>query len=171
MTHDELVNLIRAGVRSTGGTWADFGAGDGNFTRALRELVGDAATLYALDKDRHALNGQPRDVKTVVADFTQALPALPLFDGLLVANALHFVRWNQAEAFARIAKTLTAGGTFLIVEYETSSGHPVWVPNPIPFAKFSHMAAQLGWTEIEQVGVRESPRDGHKMYAARAVVG
>ncbi|HLV37010.1 MAG TPA: hypothetical protein VKY59_17935, partial [Spirillospora sp.] len=58
MNHAEMVALIRAGVESSRGLWADFGAGAGNFTRALRELVGPEAVIYAIDRDRHALRSQ-----------------------------------------------------------------------------------------------------------------
>lgn len=49
---DELKTLIRGGIASSGGTWADFGAGAGNFTLALRDLLGAEATRYAIDRRR-----------------------------------------------------------------------------------------------------------------------
>ena len=56
MDHNDHVNLLRPANLPQGGAYADFGAGSGAFTLALRELVGLAATIYVVDKDRVALN-------------------------------------------------------------------------------------------------------------------
>src|SRR6266542_2325007 len=55
MDHADHVNLLRPANLPLGGTWADFGAGSGAFTLALRELIGADAVIYAVDKDRGAL--------------------------------------------------------------------------------------------------------------------
>jgi precorrin-6B methylase 2 len=52
MDHSDHVNLLRPANLPFGGTWADFGAGTGAFTLALRELVGPHANIYAVDKDQ-----------------------------------------------------------------------------------------------------------------------
>ena len=57
MDHNDHVNLLRLANLKPGGTYADFGAGSGAFTLALRELVGLDATIYAVDKDKSALRG------------------------------------------------------------------------------------------------------------------
>jgi ubiquinone/menaquinone biosynthesis C-methylase UbiE len=46
-----MVALIRGGVAEPGGIWADLGAGTGNFTWALAELLGLSATVHAIDRD------------------------------------------------------------------------------------------------------------------------
>ncbi len=51
MDQGEMVALIRAGVPPAGGVWADLGAGTGNFTLALAEILGPTATIYALARD------------------------------------------------------------------------------------------------------------------------
>ena len=56
MNHSDHVNLLRPANLSEGGTWADFGAGNGAFALALRELIGADATIYAVDKNRTSLN-------------------------------------------------------------------------------------------------------------------
>src|SRR5690348_10132876 len=108
MEHAEMVELIRGGVPSPGGMWADLGAGTGNFTRALRELLGPGGTLYAVDRDGRAVRAlgdlavQPgAAVIPRQADIAQPL-RLPPLDGALVANALHFIR-DQPAALALIA--------------------------------------------------------------------
>lgn len=164
MTHDELVNLIANGIPQTGGTWADFGAGRGNFTRALRDLVGTHATIYAIDRDQRALFGQGDDIHTITADFTQPID-LPPLDGLLVANALHFIR-DQRKVIQQLAGYLRPGGVFLLVEYDVRLPRG-YIPFPLPYARFEHLATALGWQAIERVGARQSPSSGTVMYAAK----
>src|SRR3712207_757173 len=111
--HAEMVALIRNGVPAGGGTWADLGAGSGNFTRALAELLGPGSTIFAVDRNAWlitqlsaALARVPSQT-TIVAklgDFTGPLE-LPPLDGILMANALHFVR-DQAGTLERVAANL-----------------------------------------------------------------
>ena len=60
MNHHDHIDLLRAGVSSTGGVWADFGSGTGAFTLALAELLGAAGETYSIDKDTTALREQKR---------------------------------------------------------------------------------------------------------------
>src|SRR5512133_388199 len=61
MKHNEHVDLLRPAHLPSGGTWADFGAGSGAFTLALREFIGPDAEIYAVDKDRSRLAELERD--------------------------------------------------------------------------------------------------------------
>ena len=100
MDHTDHVNLLKPADLPFGGIWADFGAGSGAFTLALRELVGPHADIYAVDKDRRSLDqleklhrekfGTSQSLHTVRADFTGAI-SLPPLDGIVMANSLHFV--------------------------------------------------------------------------------
>src|SRR4029079_1032936 len=60
--HADHVRLLRDGVTS-GGTWADLGAGTGAFTLALAELVGPTGEVIAVDRDRGALRELERTVR------------------------------------------------------------------------------------------------------------
>jgi len=51
----DAVALIREAVPRAAGTWADLGAGDGTFTRALARLLGLNSRIYAVDRDAQAL--------------------------------------------------------------------------------------------------------------------
>ena len=51
MDRAEMIELIRGGVPGAGGVWADLGAGTGNFTWALRELLGTHGLIYSVDRD------------------------------------------------------------------------------------------------------------------------
>ena len=104
MNHTDHVNLLRRGVSPTGGVWADFGSGTGAFTLALAELLGPTGKIYSVDKDRGALRTQERAMQAqfpqttvhyLTADFTQPLD-LPLLDGIVLANALHFQKLQHA---------------------------------------------------------------------------
>ena len=56
MNHADHVQLIEAGIeRNSGGIWADFGAGSGAFTLALRDIAGPDIDLIAIDRDRASL--------------------------------------------------------------------------------------------------------------------
>ncbi len=101
MNHSDHVNLLRPAALSPGGTWADFGAGSGAFTLALRELVGPKAVIYAIDKDRGSLRelerefrarfGDAANLHILPADFARPVE-LPPLDGALMANSLHYFR-------------------------------------------------------------------------------
>ena len=163
MTHEEMVDLIRAGIPETGGFWADFGAGRGNFTQALRDCVGLTASLYAIDRDAGALRAH-QDAETIVADLTQPITNLPLLDGILIANALHFVR--QQESTLRLLSTyLRHGGKLVFVEYDVQWPRS-YIPFPLPFTRFLKMANTAGFEAVQQVGARLSPSSGVVMYAA-----
>jgi ubiquinone/menaquinone biosynthesis C-methylase UbiE len=170
-------NLISGGIERTGGVWADFGSGTGIFTRELRGLLGPTSTLYSIERKAHDLDEQQRsmaalyprtDIHYLQADFTQQL-SLPPLDGILMANALHFVRFEQqAAVLARIAAYLRRpGGRFILVEYNARSGNP-WVPYPIDLEAFKLLAEQAGLAEPVMLAAFPS-RFMREMYAALAL--
>jgi SAM-dependent methyltransferase len=169
-----MIALIRAGVPPGNGLWADLGAGTGNFTQALRALLGPDSTIYALDRDAKAIAAQRSsaemtagaEIRPVQADFTRPLD-LPPLDGVLMANALHFVR-DQATVLAHVAGYLRPAGRFLLVEYDVPSPMP-WVPFPVPPERFEALARQAGLSVPQVIGSRRSPSTGIRMYAAVAL--
>jgi ubiquinone/menaquinone biosynthesis C-methylase UbiE len=157
MNHRDHVNLLRPANLLPGGLWADFGAGTGAFTLALRKLVGPEAEIYALDRDRSRLGklerahrsrfgSHPqaeRQLHLVHADFTQALD-LPPFDGILMANSLHFYK-DKERLLRHIRSFLKPEGLFLLVEYNADAGNP-WVPHPLSFETFRSLALRAGYS-------------------------
>ena len=138
MEQEEAVALIGAAVTDVGGTWADLGAGTGTFARALASLIGPSGVVYAVDRDAHALRTlgrAPHDaasaaIRTVVDDFTEAVE-LPPLDGVVLANALHFVPYaDQARVLRQVALYLAQRGPIIVVEYERRVANP-YVPFPI----------------------------------------
>ncbi len=161
MDHADHVGLLRPAVTTSGGTWADIGAGQGAFTLALADLLGPGASIVAVDRDAGALAANARAVAgrfpattltTLVADLRGPLE-LPLLDGLVAANSLHFVaRAEQPATIVRLAGHLRPGAPFVVVEYDADRGNP-WVPHPFSAAAWPALAASAGL-----VGAREVAR-------------
>ena len=144
LEHDDLVALIRDGVEGArGGRWADLGAGEGAFTRALAELVGPAAHIVAVDRDADALRALDSRFEARVADFTKPLDLRDL-DGAVMANSLHFVR-DREPVLRAVHDMLKPHGKLIVVEYGTNKGNP-WVPYPFTYQRWEAMAARAGFT-------------------------
>lgn len=173
----EMIALIRGGVPAgglAGGTWADLGAGTGNFTSALRSLLAPTSAIYAVERDADSLRRlhatlarEPIGafVHGLHADFTRPLD-LPPLDGVLMANSLHFNR-DQATVLARVAGYLRPGGRLVLVEYDLRVPRP-WVPFPVPFARFEKLATAIGLRAPVIVGTRKAAWSDRVMYAAAA---
>jgi SAM-dependent methyltransferase len=156
--HNDHVGLIRESVSGTGMTWADLGSGRGAFTLALADLLGPGGTIFSVDRDRAALRDQARSmaaqfptvmVHQVVADFTDELP-LPTLDGVIMANALHFVR-DKLPVVRRIRERLRPGGRFVLVEYDADDGNR-WVPHPVSARRWELLANEVGFAETRVIG-------------------
>jgi hypothetical protein len=98
----------------------------------------------------------------VAADFTRPLD-LPPLDGLVMANALHFVRQKEA-AVTGLRGYLKPGGRWLLVEYNTDRGN-LWVPHPLSFATWVALAGRCGFAHTELLATRPSRFLG-EIYAA-----
>jgi len=172
---DEAVALIEDAVGERGGVWADLGAGEGTFTRALVELLGPNSRVYAVDQDPAAVAALARWSKSapgvvpVEADFSRpfSLPHMedtPL-DGILLANALHFVRDAQA-VLARLVTLLRPGGRVVLVEYDRRASSR-WVPYPIPITRLPALASAAGLSTLKVTATRPSEYQGI-LYTAAA---
>jgi ubiquinone/menaquinone biosynthesis C-methylase UbiE len=175
----DAVGLLSSAIHTRGGTWADLGAGDGVFTRALAEVLGAGSRIYAVDRDAPALAALERwatrsthDVVTVTADFTRPfeLPDLgdAKLDGLLLANSLHFVRDADA-VLARLVESLKRGGDVVLVEYDRR-GASRWVPYPVSSRQLSALAGAAGLSPFEVTAALPSAFGG-ELYAAVARKG
>jgi ubiquinone/menaquinone biosynthesis C-methylase UbiE len=175
MEQSEMVALIRGGVSDPGGVWADLGAGTGNFSWALAELIGPQGKIYAIDRDAKAIRQLHQRISQAdpgaaiipqQADLTFPLD-IPTLDGVLMANALHFIH-DQPAALALVAGYLRPGGHLLIVEYDLRTPVP-WVPFPVSFAHLEQLVAQAGFEPPIEIGRRLSPSSGVAMFAALAL--
>ena len=153
MDHQDHVDLLRPAGLTSGASFADLGAGSGAFTLALRELVGLSADIYAVDRDQNRLNllkqahrsrfGSVENLYPVPGDFTHDLD-LPLLDGVLMANSLHFFK-DKEKVLRYVGSYLKPGGTLLLVEYNVDRSNP-WVPHPLSFEIFRELAPRAGFS-------------------------
>lgn len=179
MDTEQATELIRSGVPASGGTWADFGAGTGAFSRALAALLGPGGRVLAVDRDAEALRGldaardsgsEARGGAEIVAvrgDFRdlegiRELAGTPL-DGALFANSLHFAA-DAERVLRETARRLAPGGRIVVVEYDGRAPSR-WVPYPIPRDAMAALAARAGLAVPRVVGERPS-RYGGLLYAA-----
>lgn len=174
-----IMGVARGADAAIRGTprWADLGAGHGTFTQALAMLLGQGARVHAVDRDVAAyaallaLAGRRPSGAVIVpalADFADARAwetlGLRDLDGVLLANALHFVPASQqGVVLARVAGALRPGGALLLVEYEGRSPSP-WVPHPVSQARLQALVP-AGWARPQTVGARGSMFGG-SIYAA-----
>ena len=171
MDHRDHVHLLRKGIPGQGGIWADLGSGTGAFTLALAELLGSQGRIYSVDKDSDALRQQEQamrqfapaiQVTYIAADFTRPLN-LPILDGVVMANSLHFVR-KKDEVLQRVAGYLRPGGRLLVVEYNTDRGN-MWVPYPFSFDTWQQLASKNGFVGTQLLERRPS-RFLNEIYSA-----
>jgi len=147
--------LLTKAVPRQAGDWADLGAGDGTFSRALARRLESGSRIYAVDRDRAAiasLEGLASDSVEVIpvsGDFTRdlQLPGVGAgeLSGMLFANALHFVP-NPDVVLARLLSWLRPGGRVVIVEYEGRRPSR-WVPFPISAERLREIVAGLGLSQ------------------------
>ena len=155
MNHSDHVRLLQNGIPTLAGTWADFGSGAGAFTLALADLLGANGEIYSIDRDGGALGEQKRAlharfpaarVHYLRADFTRPID-LPLLDGIVMANALHFQKNAEKDpVLKRVLGYLRPGGRFILVEYNVDRGN-LWVPYPLSYNTREDMAARSGFIQ------------------------
>lgn len=162
MNHQDHVNLIKNGIPQAGGIWADLGSGYGAFTLALAEVIGQDGTIYSVDQDAGALRQQVKlmeqqfptvAIHTVLADFTHLLD-LPLLDGIIMANSLHFIP-EKLLLLEQLLTLLKPDGRLIVVEYNTDQGNR-WVPYPLTYARWEHLARQAGFASTKLLMTRPS---------------
>jgi SAM-dependent methyltransferase len=171
VNHQDHVWLLRKGVASQGGVWAELGSGTGAFTLALAELIAPGGHIYSVDKDQRALRQQEQAMRALFpavamhylnADFTDRLD-LPPLDGIVMANSLHYVR-KKAAFLQQVRGYLRPGGRLLLVEYNADRGNP-WVPYPLSYQTWEEMARRSGFVDTKLLETVPS-RFLREMYSA-----
>ena len=146
MNHTDHVDLLRKGIPHVGGVWADFGSGTGAFTLALADLISSTGTIYSIDQNATALKEQTlamqrrfptTQLQTLHANFTNPI-ALPPLDGIVMANALHFVH-EKDGVIEQLHGYLKPEGRLILIEYNVDHGN-TWVPYPLSFPTWKILA-------------------------------
>jgi ubiquinone/menaquinone biosynthesis C-methylase UbiE len=171
MELEAAVRLIEKGIDrgSAKQVWADLGAGKGLFTQALAKILPEESIVIAIDKDVEALRSLkiPSKVITLLThrgDFTKEELGDKKFDGVLMANSLHFVE-DKFSFISRIIRSLKDGGRILLIEYDMNAANP-WVPWPISFQALKDLASETEFNSVTKLHEHPSIYNRGNMYSA-----
>jgi ubiquinone/menaquinone biosynthesis C-methylase UbiE len=163
--------LIKNGLTRTKETqvWADLGAGTGLFTTALSTLLPDGSTIYAIDKDRKAINdisvpSQKIILKKIAMDFVNHPLETEHLDGILMANSLHFVS-NKLSFLQKVKRNLKPSAKIVFIEYDTEKANE-WVPYPITYQSVVDLAHNLGAISVEKIASTPSKYNKATIFSA-----
>lgn len=172
MLISEAADMIRCPLLTQAAqplTWADLGCGSGVFTRALGSLPPAQSAIYAIDSSN---TWKPEDtaadpVRYIFqqADFIQDNLRLPLLDGILMANALHYVK-EKSALLEKLISYCKPDAAFLVVEYDTDHAVHPWIPYPIKFSLLSELFSDQGFSQVQQLQERPSIYRRDSMYSA-----
>lgn len=166
----EAKDLIRCDALNypTEAVWADLGCGSGLFSYALAGLLPDNSKIYAIDKELTFDTRMFPDTKNIIPlqhDFVKDELPLHHLDGILMANALHYVA-DKPALLDKLLHYLKPGASLLIVEYDTDVPVPVWVPYPLSFVTLSALSGSKGFHNIKKLQERPSLFRRSNLYAA-----
>lgn len=170
MKFTDGVNLISHPALKTTDTtqWADLGCGAGFFTGVLSSLLITGSTIYAADTDARAVKNvkvaEGIHLKTYILDFAKQPLPFDKIDGIMLANAIHYVR-DKIMLLQKLKQHLNDKGNLLIVEYDTGKSNP-WVPYPITFDNLKEMCLQQGFSTVEKINQMPSAFGRSNLYAA-----
>ena len=170
----EMIRFTGGSIKKDPERWADLGCGTGTFTMALADLLAPRSGITAVDKDSGALERIPGNRNQVSITKTTAEMAgyiaqhqLRELDGVLMANALHFLK--EQENFLRTLKrSLKPGGRLLLVEYDMEEGSR-WVPYPLASSRAQGLLLRSGFSGFTPLSRRPSRYGPHHLYAALAL--
>ncbi|SMO97184.1 class I SAM-dependent methyltransferase [Gracilimonas mengyeensis] len=168
MTEAEAISFIE-GVDIEGEepqSWVDLGCGKCLFSYALAAYLPDGSSILAVDK-KNQVPIKPSIKKVELtfhkADFLKEKLPIADFDGVLMANSLHYVK-DKKVFLHKLKEETSENGKLIIVEYDTTLRNP-WIPHPIPFDDLKELLKEIGYDHINKIGERAS-KYGHKnMYA------
>lgn len=164
MRPDDARQLIAVDFLNTGAPqqWADLGCGNGLFSKALLGLLPARSIVYAIDKQAFIFS-EP-SIQFIKKDFAKEELLLPLLDGILMANTLHFVQ-DKLPLLLILKKYLLPGAVFILIEYDTETANR-WVPYPLSYTSAIHLFKNAGFESIEKISERQSVYNSAKIYSA-----
>lgn len=145
--------------------WIDLGCGNGTFSSALASLLPDGSKIICVDKATQAI--EPfyggTSLRFEKADIQKVSFEPNSLSGILIANALHYVKDQQAF-IKRLNGFLTQDASWIIVEYDTETANQ-WVPYPVSFKRLKELFGKYG--NVYQLGERQSVYGHSKLYACQ----
>lgn len=128
----------------------DFGCGEGHYSIPASKLVGEEGKIYALDKDKQALNSLVRQIKKnhiKNIKVIQAESKISLKDNcidfILSYDVLHYVK-NRKDIYAEFCRVLRPNGIFSL--------YPKHLENDYPLMELAHMKLEEMIDEVKQAG-------------------
>lgn len=169
MDHTDAVGLIKAAISDSkeSVSWVDLGSGSGTFTKALADLLPDDSSITAIDRESHSIISPNKNVsiRFVKADFQNSKSIPDQLDGIIIANALHYVK-DQVAFLTTVKSHLNPTGQLIIVEYDTDRSNQ-WVPYPISYDKLQRISIEAGFQFPRKIGERNSVYRTDKIYACQ----
>jgi len=158
MTHEQAVSFIRPAITGTEiQYWADLGCGGGTFTKALLDLLPSGSHITAVDRENQQF--QAENIDFIRADLTEL--DLTELDGILIANALHYVA-DKVSLIQKLKTMFSGAPSFVIIEYDTDKPN-LWVPYPISFNNIQILFSDYSVTKVNE---RRSAYGSGMMYCA-----
>jgi len=171
MRTEDAIRFIRHQELTLSGpsNWADLGCGSGTFTTALAHYLQAGSLIYAVDQKLAANLQIPVpagiQVKTLELDFVKDEWPFTQLDGIVLGNALHYVK-DQSAFIEKIERYLKPEGKLLIVEYNTDRPVPTWVPYPLSYLSLEKLFITRGYNHIEMIAERSSVYGNANLYTA-----
>ena len=170
MQPSDAIRLIQsAAIKEKPASWADLGCGNGVFTGALASLLPAGSYIHAVDKTEQHLQPVPQKNVSIhfhLADFAKDVLPFSSLDGILMANALHYVK-DKLPLLEQLKNKLLPDGIFILVEYDiTQANH--WVPYPVNFIRLQQLFLDAGFSNCKKLGERPSIYQRGNLYACQA---
>lgn len=147
---------------------ADLGCGSGLFTHALATMLHGGSTIYAVDKTvslKSTISPGNVTITAVEADFEKEELPFNNLDGIIMANALHYVK-DKSTFIDRLKKLMTPEAFFLVVEYDTDKPVGRWVPYPVSYAQLQMLFQKEGCQHIHKLHTRPSLYGNGNLYSS-----
>lgn len=163
MTLSEAQQLISTPflLTATQQHWADLGCGNGLFSKALLSLLPTGSIVHAIDQTNQSF--KESSIKFKKLNFINDPLDLPLLNGILMANSLHYVK-DKLSLLGRLRGSMVKDGSFILVEYDMDVSN-TWVPYPLLYSTAISLFKQVGFKSFEKIAERQSIFNRAKIYS------
>ncbi|MBX3257178.1 MAG: class I SAM-dependent methyltransferase [Chitinophagaceae bacterium] len=148
--------------------WADLGCGSGLFTHALATMLHKSSTIYAVDQNPSLASDVTHDtvhITVLKADFEKEDLPFNNLDGILMANALHYVK-DKRPFIGRLKNLLKKNGLLLVVEYDSDKAVEKWVPYPLSYESLQQLFHGEGYSDIQKLHEHPSVYGNGNLYSS-----